>query len=218
MLQPCGLLPAAEGKALGQERRTQLQEEADLEAADGLSATGDASLHAATQVGAAASCTLACPSPGCRTHGPAPSCKSRTVYHLAAGVLALRSTVHPRCSSLATPHPGRSWHARRPRGSLKLEAFTLDPGLTLPAQPAHTQIFEAHFDSVDGTDADTSVDKAAEQAKVAKQQELEAARVADEVNKTPGEKYHVICSLGAGIYTQWQSRVVRVGGQPENAL
>lgn len=54
------LPPAAEGAQPGQERRSQLQEEADLEAADGLSATGDASLHADAEVGAAARC----PPPG----------------------------------------------------------------------------------------------------------------------------------------------------------
>ncbi|KAL4424646.1 hypothetical protein ABPG77_002264 [Micractinium sp. CCAP 211/92] len=111
-----------EGAQPGQERRSQLQEEADLEAADGLSATGDASLHA-------------------------------------------------------------------------------------DAEPARTQTFEVHFESVDGTDADTSMDPAAEQQRVAKQQQEEADKVLDEVNQTPGEKYHVICSLGAGLYTQWQSRV-----------
>lgn len=111
-----------EGALAGQERRTRLQEEAELEAADGLSAAGDAGLHAT-------------------------------------------------------------------------------------AEPAHTQTFEAHFESVDGTDADASVDAAAEQARVAQQQQQEADKVLDEVNTTPGEKYHVICSLGAGIYTQWQSRV-----------
>lgn len=47
----------AEGALAGQERRTRLQEEAELEAADGLSAAGDAGLHATAEVGAAALCT-----------------------------------------------------------------------------------------------------------------------------------------------------------------
>lgn len=33
------------------------------------------------------------------------------------------------------------------------------------------------------------------------------AKQLDDINTTPGEKYHVICSLGSGLYTQWQSRV-----------
>ncbi|KAL4448637.1 hypothetical protein ABPG75_005856 [Micractinium tetrahymenae] len=115
-----------EGAVAAHERRTRLQEEAELEAADGLSATGDASLHA-------------------------------------------------------------------------------------DADPARTQTFKVQFDSADGTDADTSLDKAAaeraEQERAVKQQQEEAGKLADEVNTTPGEKYHVICSLGAGIYTQWQSRL-----------
>lgn len=79
-------------------------------------------------------------------------------------------------------------------------------------QAGGTQTFEVHFDSPDGTDADTSVDAAAaaraEAERIEKEKKAKMAAQADEVNTTPGERYHVICSLGAGIYTQWQSRVV----------
>lgn len=74
-----------------------------------------------------------------------------------------------------------------------------------------TQIIEHTFDTPDGTDADDSLaaaQQAEEERKAAEEErrQQEAAKP-DEVNTTPGEKYHVICSLGAGMYVQWQSRV-----------
>lgn len=80
-----------------------------------------------------------------------------------------------------------------------------DPGAT------STQVIEHSFATPDGTDADDSMDAA--QREEAARAEAEAAKkaadaaAADVVN-TSGGKYHVICSLGSGIYTQWQSRVV----------
>ncbi|PRW44917.1 hypothetical protein C2E21_6489 [Chlorella sorokiniana] len=72
-----------------------------------------------------------------------------------------------------------------------------------------TRTFEHTFETIDGTGADTSADaaeveKRREQEVAAKKQDTAQA---NEVNTTPGEKYHVICSLGSGAYTEWQSRV-----------
>ncbi|KAI3426134.1 hypothetical protein D9Q98_008513 [Chlorella vulgaris] len=81
---------------------------------------------------------------------------------------------------------------------------------TASSSRATAQIVEHVFETSDGTEADDSL--TAEQKLAAKQQEEEAERLKQEaassdVNETPGEKYHVVCSLGSGIYTQWQSRV-----------
>ena len=80
---------------------------------------------------------------------------------------------------------------------------------------ASTQVIEHSFATPDGTDADDSMD--AQQREEAARAEAEAAQkaadavAADAVN-TSGGKYHVICSLGSGVYTQWQSRVVSPPG------
>ncbi|PSC67539.1 manganese resistance 1 [Micractinium conductrix] len=74
-----------------------------------------------------------------------------------------------------------------------------------------TQVHEVVFETVDGTDDDPSHDPeaaaAAAQAADAEAKRKAAEAELDSVNDTPGEKYHVICSLGSGYYTQWQSRV-----------
>jgi hypothetical protein len=72
-------------------------------------------------------------------------------------------------------------------------------------------VIEHSFSAPDGTDADNSLD--AQQREEAARAEAEAAQKAAEaaaadVINTSGGKYHVICSLGSGVYTQWQSRVV----------
>jgi hypothetical protein len=96
-----------------------------------------------------------------------------------------------------------------------------DAGAAVGGGERRTQIFEHSFDTLDGTEADPSL-SAAEKAELAAQQEEEARKAreaaeADRVNDTPGEKYHVICSLGAGLYTQWQSRVVSRGRARQGA-
>ena len=85
-----------------------------------------------------------------------------------------------------------------------------------------TQVFEHTFETPDGTDADTSVDdaeleRARREAEEQKKREAEAKRQAKkeeeeqkkrDAARGPADKYHVICSLGGGMYVQWQSRVV----------
>lgn len=75
-----------------------------------------------------------------------------------------------------------------------------------------TQTIEHTFDTPDGTPQDDSLSQQERAELEAVQREEERKRReeadADRVNTTPGEKYHVICSLGSGIYVQWQSRVV----------
>jgi hypothetical protein len=76
----------------------------------------------------------------------------------------------------------------------------------------NTSVIEHIFDTPDGTPQDDSLSlaEAAELKAVQAEEARKASEAAegDKVNTTPGEKYHVICSLGAGVYVQWQSRVV----------
>ena len=83
-----------------------------------------------------------------------------------------------------------------------------DAGGAATTTATTTQTHFHTFETADGTDADTSLSAVKEKEAAAAAAKAATAAKDDAVN-TSGDKYHVICSLGAGLYTQWQSRVVR---------
>jgi hypothetical protein len=112
------------------------------------------------------------------------------------------------------PKPGGAGGQGSAQKQLQEEGADLRGGGLGDPDASSTQVIEHSFATPDGTDADDSLD--AQQREEAARAEAEAAQKAAEaaaadVVNTSGGKYHVICSLGSGVYTQWQSRVVRVG-------
>lgn len=187
------LAAAAEGTARAR-LKPHLQEGGDLESA------ADISVRAVQQADA------------CCSSRPSVQPVHLVLLHLPRhSLLCSHNDALSRLPALKCNAQGGSAH----RALTLLDLQAAADASTASSSRATTQIVEHVFETSDGTEADDSL--TAEQKLAAKQQEEEAERLKQEaassdVNETPGEKYHVVCSLGSGIYTQWQSRVVSVAG------